>query len=47
LDNPGRSALPIFGLAQLAKVLQALEAIQKEFNASQSRGKKVSLADRN
>jgi catalase-peroxidase len=31
--------------AQLAKVLQKLEAIQKEFNASQSRGKKVSLAD--
>jgi catalase-peroxidase len=31
--------------AQLAKVLQALEAIQKEFNALQSGGKKVSLAD--
>ena len=31
--------------AELAKVLQALEAIQKEFNASQSGGKKVSLAD--
>jgi catalase-peroxidase len=35
--------------AQLAKVLQKLEAIQKEFNASQSKGKskgkKVSLAD--
>jgi catalase-peroxidase len=31
--------------AQLAKVLQRLEAIQKEFNASQSGGKKVSLAD--
>ncbi len=31
--------------AQLAKVLQALEAIQKAFNASQSGGKKVSLAD--
>jgi len=31
--------------AGLAKVLQALEAIQKEFNASQSGGKKVSLAD--
>jgi catalase-peroxidase len=31
---------------QLAKVLKKLEAIQKEFNASQSRGKKrVSLAD--
>ncbi len=30
---------------RLAKVLQALEAIQKEFNASQSGGKKVSLAD--
>jgi catalase-peroxidase len=32
-------------LAQLAKVLQTLEAIQKEFNASQSGGKKVSTAD--
>jgi catalase-peroxidase len=31
--------------AGLAKVLQALEAIRKEFNASQSGGKKVSLAD--
>jgi catalase-peroxidase len=31
--------------AQLSKVLQSLEAIQKEFNASQSGGKKVSLAD--
>src|SRR5271165_4706970 len=31
--------------AQLAKALQRLEAIQKEFNASQSGGKKVSLAD--
>ncbi len=31
--------------AQLATVLQRLEAIQKEFNASQSGGKKVSLAD--
>jgi catalase-peroxidase len=31
--------------AQLATVLQKLEAIQKEFNASQSSGKKVSLAD--
>jgi catalase-peroxidase len=30
---------------QLASVLQKLEAIQKEFNASQSGGKKVSLAD--
>src|SRR5437016_5515792 len=30
---------------QLTKVLQRLEAIQKEFNASQSGGKKVSLAD--
>jgi catalase-peroxidase len=30
---------------QLANVLQKLEAIQKEFNASQSGGKKVSLAD--
>ncbi len=31
--------------AQLAKVLETLEAIQNEFNASQSGGKKVSLAD--
>jgi len=31
--------------AQLAKVLQTLEAIQREFNASQSGEKKVSLAD--
>ena len=31
--------------AQLAKVLKALEAIQKEFNGAQSGGKKVSLAD--
>jgi catalase-peroxidase len=31
--------------ADLAKVLGKLEAIQKEFNASQSGGKKVSLAD--
>lgn len=31
--------------AQLAKVLQTLEAIQKDFNASQTGGKKVSLAD--
>ena len=31
--------------AGLAKALQKLEAIQKEFNASQSGGKKVSLAD--
>ena len=30
---------------ELAKALQELEAIQKEFNASQSGGKKVSLAD--
>jgi len=30
---------------QLAKVLQALEGIQKEFNASATGGKKVSLAD--
>ena len=29
----------------LAKVLQTLEAIQRDFNASQSGGKKVSLAD--
>ncbi len=31
--------------AQLGTVLQKLEAIQKEFNASQSGGKKISLAD--
>ncbi|HUO36129.1 MAG TPA: catalase/peroxidase HPI [Candidatus Acidoferrum sp.] len=31
--------------AQLAKVLKTLEGIQKDFNASQSGGKKVSLAD--
>jgi catalase-peroxidase len=31
--------------AELAKVLSRLETIQKEFNASQSGGKKVSLAD--
>jgi len=31
--------------AGLAKVLQTLEAIQKDFNSSQSGGKKVSLAD--
>ena len=31
--------------AELAKVLEKLEAIQKEFNAAQSSGKKISLAD--
>ncbi|MBC7416022.1 MAG: catalase/peroxidase HPI [Herminiimonas sp.] len=31
--------------AELAKVLQALEAVQAEFNAAQSGGKKISLAD--
>jgi catalase-peroxidase len=31
--------------AQLATVIEKLEAIQKEFNAAQSGGKKVSLAD--
>ena len=31
--------------AQLANVLQKLESIQKEFNASQTGGRKVSLAD--
>ncbi len=31
--------------AQLAKVLRTLETVQKEFNAAQSGGKKVSLAD--
>jgi catalase-peroxidase len=36
---------PVNQPAQLAKVLQALEGVQKEFNAAQSGGKKVSLAD--
>ena len=31
--------------AELAKVLQALEAVQQEFNGAQTGGKKVSLAD--
>ncbi len=31
--------------AELAKVLKALEGIQKDFNAAQSGGKKISLAD--
>src|SRR5205085_12070373 len=31
--------------AELAKVLPKLEKVQKEFNAAQSGGKKVSLAD--
>jgi catalase-peroxidase len=31
--------------AELAKALQALEKIQKDFNAAQSGGKKISLAD--
>ncbi len=31
--------------AQLKKVLEVLEGIQKEFNNTQSGGKKVSLAD--
>jgi catalase-peroxidase len=31
--------------AQLAKVLQTLEGVRKEFNAAQTGGKKVSLAD--
>jgi catalase-peroxidase len=31
--------------AELAKVLQTLEAIQREFNGAQSGGKKVSIAD--
>jgi catalase-peroxidase len=31
--------------AELARVLQKLEAIQKEFNGAQSGGKKISLAD--
>ncbi|MDD2306119.1 MAG: catalase/peroxidase HPI [Prolixibacteraceae bacterium] len=31
--------------AQLAKVLEKLEAVQKEFNTAQTNGKKVSLAD--
>jgi catalase-peroxidase len=36
---------PVNQPAQLAKVLKALDGIQKEFNAAQSGGKKVSLAD--
>ena len=36
---------PVNEPAKLAKVLNALETIQKDFNASQSGGKKVSLAD--
>ncbi|TIW84681.1 MAG: catalase-peroxidase, partial [Mesorhizobium sp.] len=31
--------------AELSKVLAKLEAIQKEFNAAQTGGKKISLAD--
>jgi len=31
--------------AELAKVLQKLEAIQEDFNAAQSNGKKISMAD--
>ena len=31
--------------AELAKVLAALEAVQREFNAAQKNGKKISLAD--
>jgi catalase-peroxidase len=31
--------------AELAKVLQTLEAVQKDFNAAQSNGKKISMAD--
>jgi catalase-peroxidase len=36
---------PVNQPAQLAKVLKALEGIQKEFNDAQSGGQKVSLAD--
>ena len=36
---------PVNQPAQLAKVLKALEGVQKEFNSAQSGGKKVSLAD--
>ena len=36
---------PVNQPAQLAKVLKALEGIQKEFNSAPSGGKKVSLAD--
>jgi catalase-peroxidase len=36
---------PVNQPAELAKVLQKLEAIEKDFNASASGGKKVSLAD--
>ena len=31
--------------AELAKVLEKLEAIQKDFNGAQNGGKKISLAD--
>jgi len=36
---------PVNEPAELAKVLQKLEQVQKDFNSSQSGGKKVSLAD--
>jgi catalase-peroxidase len=36
---------PVNQPAQLAKVLKALEGVRSEFNAAQSGGKKVSLAD--
>jgi catalase-peroxidase len=36
---------PVNNPAELAKVLQRLEAIQQDFNRAQSGGKKVSLAD--
>ena len=36
---------PVNQPAQLAKVLKSLESIRQEFNASQTGGKKVSLAD--
>jgi len=38
--------VPVAGnLAELAKVLQALEKVQQEFNSAQTGGKKVSIAD--
>jgi catalase-peroxidase len=43
--DPSRAAKDANQPAQLATVLQKRKAIQKEFNASQSDGKEVSLAD--
>ena len=43
-DGPQKD-WPVNQPAQLAKVLQALETVRSEFNAVQSGGKRVSLAD--